>query len=127
MRGYLQLHEQSRPMGGPRLTRRGVINAAASLAAVAGPLAGCAPGQDSGARNAATQAPVTIRYALDEIVPSGQGTYSEGRQLVTAAFMAQGGPIRVETEALNPVYAAILAQAAAGNPPDALDRPPRSL
>ena len=71
MRGHPQLHEQSDPTGGPRLTRRRVV-AAASLAAVAGPLAACAPGQDGGAQNAATQAPVTLRYSLDEIVPSGQ-------------------------------------------------------
>ena len=125
MRRHPEVHEPSSATGAARFSRRAVMQAAASLAAVAGPLAACAPGQDSGARNAAMQAPVTIRYALDEIVPAGQGTYSEGRQLVTAAFMAQGGPIRVETEALNPVYTAILAQAAAGNPPDVTMTHPR--
>jgi len=127
MRHPLMLRGQSEPTGGSRLTRRAGMRAAASSASAAavGLVAACAPGQGGGAPSAATRGPVTLRYALDEIVPAGQGTYSEGRQLITAAFMAPGGPIRVEIEAVKPVYAAILTQAAAGDPPDVTMTHPR--
>ncbi|MBI3973443.1 MAG: extracellular solute-binding protein [Chloroflexi bacterium] len=104
-------------------TRRRTMQA--GTAALTAALAACVPGRPSTAPTSAVQTPVTLRYAVETIAPSGQGTYAEGRQLIVEAFHARGGPIRVEVEAPAPLYTALLAQATAGDPPDVTHTHPR--
>ena len=104
------------------LTRRAAIQV--GLAPAVAALAGCGAGDQTGGSGAATQRPVTIRYAA-EFGPAGATTYAAGLTRIVEAFNARGGPIRVQTETPNPFYPGLLAQAAAGDPPDVTHTHPR--
>jgi len=96
------------------LFRSGLPAAAATAAAASGVLAPCgAPGAGD-AKPVATQAAVMLRHASGV---NNVGFYAVEKK-VTQAFNAKGGPITVTIESPNPLYAAVLAQAAAGTPPD---------
>jgi len=96
------------------LFHSGLPAAAATAAAASGVLAACgAPGAGD-AKPVATQAPVMLRHASGV---NNVGFYAVEKK-VTQAFNAKGGPITVTIESPNPLYAAVLAQAAAGTPPD---------
>lgn len=105
------------------LARRTVFRT--GLIPVAAALASCGVGGRSSAPAVSTQTPVTLRYAVSEIAPAGQGTYADGQRMIVEAFNARGGPVRVEMESPRPFYTGLLAQAAAGDPPDVTHTHPR--
>ena len=104
-------------MSTSRLTRRSFV----ALPAAAGvALAACGgPGMES-ARPAPTQVPVTLRHASGV---NNVGFYAVEKK-VTQAYNARG-PHTVTVESPNPLYAAVLAQAAAGTAPDVSIAHPR--
>lgn len=77
-------------------------------------LAACGAAGAGDAKPAANQAPVALRHASGV---NNAGFYAVEKK-VTQAFNARGGPITVTIESPNPLYAAVLTQAAAGTPPD---------
>ncbi len=83
--------------------------------------AACGPAASGGAQPSATQAPVALRHASGV---NNVGFYAVEKK-VTQAFNARGGPITATYDSPNPLYTAVLAQAAAGTPPDLCVAHPR--
>lgn len=103
-------------------TRRSVLEGCLALLPAA--LAACGWGAETAAPQARQLAPVTIRYA-GPITPSPSNTHGAAIVKIIEAFNALGTPIKVLAEDAQPLTTSVLAQAAAGNPPDAVHAHPR--
>ncbi|MBI3970473.1 MAG: sugar ABC transporter substrate-binding protein [Chloroflexi bacterium] len=106
------------------MTRRSLGTAVGTTTGAAA-LAACDLGRGPGAAATPSLAPVTLRYAGGALGTPGSGTYGDGRRLIIEALNARGGPAKVESEAPSPLNTAVLAQAAAGDPPDLVHAHPR--
>ena len=106
-----------------RALHRRTVLATLGAAAGSGVLAGCATGGPSTTAPAAALAPVTLRYAAP-FAPSTQVTVEAGRGRIVDAFNTRG-PVQVRLESPQNIYVAVLAQAAAGDPPDLCHTLPR--
>lgn len=103
------------------LTRHQLLVALAGgpLAALAAACGAAAP-QTAGSSAGTSRGPATLRFAAD------RSRLDAGVQAVIDAFNARGGPIRVEAELVTgSLVDKILAQAAAGDPPDLTHTHPR--
>ncbi|MBI3971981.1 MAG: extracellular solute-binding protein [Chloroflexi bacterium] len=104
------------------MTRRRMVGQATAVigSAAAG---ACVPGQPADSIPAASQTPVTLRYAAP-FGPSIAVTVEAGRTRIVEAFNARGShQVRLETP--QNLYVSVLAQAAAGDPPDLSHTLPR--
>lgn len=103
------------------LTRHQLLVALAGgpLVALAAACGAAAP-QTAGGSPGTSRGPATLRFAAD------RSRLDAGVQAVIDAFNARGGPIRVEAELVTgSLVDKILAQAAAGDPPDLTHTHPR--
>ena len=114
-------------IAGTRGSRRWMLGAA--LVPAAAYLAACGGASQSGGGPAgqgssANKGPVTLRYA-GPFTPSPSNTFAEGVTKVLDAYNAKGTNITVKWEEPKPLADGILAQVAAGTPPDLVHSHPR--
>jgi multiple sugar transport system substrate-binding protein len=101
-------------------SRRRVMAAAGA----AGVLGACGTVLATSQAPAKALAPATLRYAA-QFQPAIGTAYQSGLSRLVDGFNALGTPVKVTTEIPNPLYVAVLAQLAAGNPPDLMHAHPR--